>query len=147
MSHAVQQKSSITVAPRKHPLKYGDNSDDMGDGPFFRLLHENRMAISKAKLYFRTWRSLYQGNICLLTKLTRGISNLSCTDRWGVGQAVPKKRESGVCIAANEKNTLYHVRPHHKSCDAAGSKKLPLIWKVKKCVTWQDESNIDVTGT
>lgn len=67
-------------------LKCRDNFNDMGHGPsvYYR---KTGWQVQKLKVYFRTWYSLYQGNTCFLTGLTRGISKLSCTVtyRWNGG--------------------------------------------------------------
>lgn len=53
---------------------------------------------------------------------------------------------SWTSVAANEKDGLYRGPLYHRSCDIAGYKKFPLIWKVRECAVWDDESKIVMIG-
>lgn len=53
-----------------------------------------------------------------------------------------RRTASGTSVAVNRNNAFYHMRPHHKFYDTAGYRKFPLIWKVRECMAWGDESGL-----
>lgn len=56
-------------------------------------------------------------------------------------------RRNGTAFLASGKDMLYRVRLCQKSCDIAGSKVFPTVWKVRKCAEWVDKSKIGVIRT
>lgn len=57
--------------------------------------------------------------------------------KWTRWDAVRK-----TSVAADGKDAFHHMRPYHKPCEWTGYKKSPIIWKAKKCTSWNDEPKI-----